>query len=193
MSDIEFQTIEQYNAWKSEILANTDQRVIDAYMLELEIKRTEDELKGLKERRDLLLREVGPYKNPLFSVQNMKLKARKLDMSWIRANMPNLLDYAEPSDKYLLGAVTKKFGRETVLQWAKEDDPEGYQDALFLSVKTFDEKTGDSSKKRKFAGQAYHDEWVPTDELCVSYTAMAPRLPSFNPYPCHDDEGDDDE
>lgn len=177
--------IEQYMSMKLRDESGTDPRVVAAYALQERMEAAKREYESCKEELHDMLASIGPYSDDTYKISNLKRAPRKIDMTLLRENMPELLEHAEPSDKYLIQTLIKVYGRDTLLSVVKEYNPAEYEAALTLSVSEFDKLTGDSSKEFKFAGKAYHERWIEDnkEELCITRTrpALMQRVPSMHP------------
>lgn len=171
MIETSIQTTGDYIAQREAERAATDPRVIAAYELQEQIQKEKKTLEEHQEELKEMLAEIGPYKNQYYSVCNLKRAPRKINMALVRKNFPDLVEKAEPSEKYILQALLEEFGKDTLLRMARDHDPAAYDSARTLSVPEFDKATGDSSKKYLYAGLAYEEKWIEdkTQPYCVTY------------------------
>lgn len=166
-TDIEApKSILDYFKEQAAIEKQTDPRVLEAWNLQEEISRGEKALAEKKNRLQELVRSIGQYDNGHYTVTDLKPR-RIIDMQLIRENFPDIFESATPSDKYLLAALEKEFGKDTLLTVARNQNPEDYDAHREITLAEFDARTKDSSKKRLHEGKAYHLKWLPGKESRV--------------------------
>lgn len=175
MIETQIQTTGDYIAQREAERAVTDPRVIAAYELYEQIQREKDTLEEHQGKLRELLAEIGPYKNDYYTICNLKRAPRKINMALVRKNFPDLVEKAEPSEKYIIQALIEEFGKDTLLRMARDHNPEAYDNARTLSVPEFDKATGDSSKKYLYAGLAYEEKWIEDKKqpYCITYTGTS--------------------
>ena len=187
--------VEQYRAMKAADEQKTDPRVLRAYDIQDKMLVAKEQYERFKKELQELLGEIGPYSDDTYKVSNLKRAPRKIDMVLLRENMPELVEKAEPSEKYILQALLETFGKETLLRMAYDHNPKAYDEARTLSIQEFDKLTGDTSKARKFVGKAYHDRWIEDTkgELCITRIRepLMMRLPGRHPQLCEGDGEND--
>ena len=191
-TDLEPKSILDYFKEQAAIEKQTDHRVLEAYYLQEEITRVEKTLTETKSQLQELLKSIGQYDNGHYTVTDLKPR-RIIDMQLIRENFPDIFETATPSDKYLLAALEKEFGKDTLLKVARNQDPEDYDAHREITLAEFDARTKDSSKKRLHEGKAYHLKWLPGKESRVERIGKPLMLTAPSRYAELDDYEEEDE
>lgn len=174
----------EYRALKAREEAETDPRVLEAYRLQEQVAEAKERYEELKDKLHELLTSVGPYKNEFFAVSNLKRAPRKINMDLLRRNFPDLVEKAEPSEKYIITALIEEFGKPTLLNMARDHNPDEYDRNRTMSISDFDKLTGDSSKKFLYAGIAYEERWIEDkkEDLCITrLTTAIKSAPKLDP------------
>ena len=192
-TDIEApKSILDYFKEQAAIEKQTDPRVLEAWNLQEEISRGEKALAEKKNRLQELVRSIGQYDNGHYSVTDLKPR-RIIDMQLIRENFPDIFESATPSDKYLLAALEKEFGKDTLLTVARNQNPEDYDAHREITLAEFDARTKDNSKKRLHEGKAYHLKWLPSKDTHVERISKPLMMTAPSRYAALDDREEDEE
>lgn len=189
----ESKSIMDYFREEADQRRQTDPRVLEAYDLQEAITKVEKNLTEMKARLQEMLKNIGQYDNGHYTVTDLKPR-RIIDMQLIKENFPDIYEAAVPSDKYLLAALEREFGKDTLLKVARNQNPEDYDAHREITLGEFDARTKDSSKKRLFDGKAYHLKWLPAKESHVERIGKPLMLTAPSRYPQLDtDDEEEDE